>query len=70
MAEFWYNSCYHTSVGCSPFHALYGREPNFGAMPNVTLADGSQAKDFPIPDAAHLEQLRAHLTQALARIKK
>lgn len=70
MAEFWYNSSYHTSAGCSPFQALYGRVPNFGAMPNVTMADDSQAKDFPIPDSVHLEQLRGHLTQAQARIKK
>jgi hypothetical protein len=27
LAEFWYNSSFHSAIGCSPFQALYGYAP-------------------------------------------
>jgi hypothetical protein len=45
MAEFWYNSSYHTTIGCSPFKAKYKTQPNFGVLTNLTVADGSPAME-------------------------
>ena len=27
LAEFWYNTCSHSALGCSPFEVLYGHAP-------------------------------------------
>jgi hypothetical protein len=35
LAEFWYNFTFHTVRVCSPFKALYGHDPNLGALPPV-----------------------------------
>lgn len=66
-AEFWYNSSHHASLNCSPFKALYGREPNLGGMLqwSENNPDGEEMDWL-----AHTEALRAQLTRAQNRFKK
>lgn len=69
MAEFWYNSSFHTALQCSPFQALYHIAPNFGGMPNLTVSNDSPAASVVIDYKAPTELLRAQLIRAQQRMK-
>jgi hypothetical protein len=70
LAELWYNSCFHTSIGCSPFQALYGHEPNFGAIPELEPATHTPVAGFLTERAAHLAILTRNLEAAQKRMKR
>ncbi|GKC55762.1 ty3-gypsy retrotransposon protein [Tanacetum coccineum] len=41
LAEFWYNTSYHSAIEISPFQALYGRPPS--SIPHYTLGSSQGA---------------------------
>lgn len=69
LAEFWYNSSFHTALGCSPFKALYRTEPNFGGMPNISVSSDSVTEYTALEYQAQTELLRAQLIRAQQRMK-
>jgi hypothetical protein len=68
-AEFWYNTCFHSVIGRSPFEALYGYPPRLLAVdpsivshPDVTMW---------VSDRQWMDQLlQHHLNRAQHRMKK
>lgn len=69
LAELWYNSAVHSSIGMSPFQALYGHEPNFGAMPQEVSDSVKHLPAMLIDRTAKMEFLKANLAAAHNRMK-
>jgi hypothetical protein len=39
VAEFWYNTNFHSTIGTSPFEILYGHPPrHFGLQPGAAIS--------------------------------
>ena len=64
LAELWYNSNYHSSLGCSPFKALYGYDAELGTMIPTTDASSPSASDFLQNRATQIAALKTHLAAA------
>lgn len=64
LAELWYNTSFHSSLGCSPFKALYGYEANSGVAVLLTSSEPSEAVDVIQARETHLANLKEHLSAA------
>ena len=69
LAELWYNSSTHTALGCSPFKALYGYEPNLGAIPSIPSDTSPSVVEVIEHREQHLQSLKQNLARAQNRMK-
>lgn len=69
LAELWYNSTYHSYLGCSPFKALYGYEPNMGATPVLSPTTSPTLSEIVEHREQHLQAIKTHLAAPQNRMK-
>lgn len=69
LAQFWYNSCFHSAVGRSPFEALYGYTPkHFG----LSAVDSVQVPELSVwlkEKQLMIDLVKQHLNRAKQRMK-
>lgn len=69
LAELWYNTNFHTTLGCSPFKALYGYDPDLGAGLPLSEEQQSEAAAFLRDRDDHIACLKKNLTAAHNKMK-
>jgi hypothetical protein len=69
LAEFWYNTSYHTIIGCSPFEAMYGRSPRTFGLSAVSNSFAVGMNQW-LPDRQAMTALvKQQLNRAVLRMK-
>jgi hypothetical protein len=67
-AEFWYNTCFHSSLGRTPFEALYGRQPRTLGIEPPVAAEGKL--DSWLTERSNMHHLiQEHLNRAVSHMK-
>jgi hypothetical protein len=69
LAKFWYNTSYHSSLGCTPFKVLYGYDPVVAAAPLLPPMDTKSIHDLLVDRNLHIALIKQHLAAAQNRIK-
>jgi hypothetical protein len=69
LAEEWYNSSYHTSLGCSPYKAIYAYEPNLVLAPEVSRETTPTVDEVLQNRELHIQALKTHLVAAQNKMK-
>jgi len=70
LAELWYNTSLHSSLGCTPFKALYGYDANLGAIPTITPDTNPDVNEVIQNRKFHLQSLKEHLARAQNKMKQ
>ena len=70
MAEYWYNTSWHTSLGRSPFEVLYGHSPHHFGLTALDACTSPDVTSWLSERAVMTELVNQHLHRAQLRMKK
>lgn len=69
LAEYWYNTSFHSSLGMTPFEVLYGHKPRYFGLSANAACLSPKLTDW-LHDRAKMQNLiREHLLRAQTRMK-
>jgi hypothetical protein len=69
LIEFWYNTSFHSSLGCSPFKVLYGYDPIIAAAPMLPVTNNKSVEELLADRQVHTTLIKSNLAKARNRIK-
>jgi hypothetical protein len=69
LAEFWYNTTYHTAIKTTPFQALYGRPPRYLGITAASVPIVKDLQEWLQERQLMTALLRQHLHRANNRMK-
>lgn len=69
LAEFWYNTSYHSTLKSTPFEVLYGHKPRFFGITNVADSTVTDLAQWTRDRAVMVALLRQHLNRARQSMK-
>lgn len=69
QAEFWYNTTYHSSLGCTPYKALYGHDPIVSQLVGHRSSCNTDAQTWLREHTQHTAALKEHLAKAQCKYK-
>lgn len=69
QAEFWYNTTYHSALGCTPYKALYGFDPHVGQLYSQTRSLNAEVQGWMPAHTEHTTVMKEQLARAQSRYK-